>query len=173
MGLKVNAVHHRSDALSSVIALFGIGGSLLGFPCLDPVSGLAVAGLIGMMTVDVWREAFMTLVDAADAKATEEVTRCLKSRVRPDYIDHFSDIRVRRMGNKFHVDFWAVLRDEQWNSGRVAIQSMEQIRSYLRTAMPDVSDVTVQLKYPAYVDTKDSCIPTSKVQLQYPTLTYP
>lgn len=34
--LKANAWHHRSDASSSLVALFGIGGTALGYPLLDP-----------------------------------------------------------------------------------------------------------------------------------------
>lgn len=34
-----NAQHHRSDALSSVVAFFGIGGAMLGLPLLDPLAG--------------------------------------------------------------------------------------------------------------------------------------
>lgn len=59
--LIANAWHHRSDAFSSVVALFGIGGALAGFEyvtyvifhhlttiyrLLDPIAGVAVAGLI-------------------------------------------------------------------------------------------------------------------------------
>lgn len=35
-----NAYHHRSDAASSLVALFGIGGAMMGFPWLDPFAGL-------------------------------------------------------------------------------------------------------------------------------------
>ena len=38
-----DAWHHRSDALSSVGSLIGIGGAMLGFPVLDPVSSSACA----------------------------------------------------------------------------------------------------------------------------------
>ena len=39
--LIANAWHHRSDALSSIVAVVGIGGTLAGVPCLDPVGGEA------------------------------------------------------------------------------------------------------------------------------------
>ena len=37
--LIANAWHHRSDALSSIVAVAGIGGTLAGVPCLDPLGG--------------------------------------------------------------------------------------------------------------------------------------
>jgi divalent metal cation (Fe/Co/Zn/Cd) transporter len=44
--MKANAWHHRSDAISSVVALLGVGGSILGVPYLDPLAGLVVSGMI-------------------------------------------------------------------------------------------------------------------------------
>jgi cation diffusion facilitator family transporter len=44
--LLANAWHHRSDAISSLIALVGVVGTQMGFPYFDPLAGLCVAGLI-------------------------------------------------------------------------------------------------------------------------------
>ena len=44
--LIANAWHHRSDALSSVVALVGIGGSMLGLPFLDPLAGVLVGAMV-------------------------------------------------------------------------------------------------------------------------------
>ncbi|KAH7291820.1 hypothetical protein KP509_29G036800 [Ceratopteris richardii] len=44
--LKANAWHHRSDAISSVIALLGVGGAMLGWRFLDPIAGILVSGLV-------------------------------------------------------------------------------------------------------------------------------
>ncbi|CAN0898998.1 Metal tolerance protein C1 [Linum grandiflorum] len=44
--MKANAWHHRADAISSVVALLGVGGSLLGVKFLDPIAGLFVSGMI-------------------------------------------------------------------------------------------------------------------------------
>ncbi|WMV47584.1 hypothetical protein MTR67_040969 [Solanum verrucosum] len=44
--MKANAWHHRADAVSSFVALIGVGGSILGVRILDPLAGLAVAGMI-------------------------------------------------------------------------------------------------------------------------------
>ncbi|KAK4357277.1 hypothetical protein RND71_022887 [Anisodus tanguticus] len=44
--MKANAWHHRADAVSSVVTLIGVGGSILGVRILDPLAGLVVAGMI-------------------------------------------------------------------------------------------------------------------------------
>jgi cation diffusion facilitator family transporter len=44
--LLANAWHHRSDAMSSVVALGGVVGTIMGLPLLDPLAGLVVGGLV-------------------------------------------------------------------------------------------------------------------------------
>ncbi|KAL8279063.1 hypothetical protein RQP46_008521 [Phenoliferia psychrophenolica] len=44
--LLANALHHRSDAFGSLVALGAIGGAWAGFPVLDPLGGLLVSGMI-------------------------------------------------------------------------------------------------------------------------------
>ena len=51
--LIANAWHHRTDAISSIAALIGILGAILGFPLLDPIAGFLVAGLIIKSGIDI------------------------------------------------------------------------------------------------------------------------
>ena len=44
--LLANALHHRSDAFGSLVAVGAIGGAWLGYPVLDPLGGLLVSGMI-------------------------------------------------------------------------------------------------------------------------------
>jgi len=55
--LVASAWHHRSDALSSVVALAGAGGALCGFPLLDPGAGLVVSAMIAKVGTDAAFEA--------------------------------------------------------------------------------------------------------------------
>ena len=73
--LIANAWHHRSDALSSVVALAGIGGSLLGLPALDPLAGLGVAGLIFWMGLRISIEALAQLTDTSDYDVVQALPR--------------------------------------------------------------------------------------------------
>ena len=41
--LRANAWHSRSDAISSVMVIIGVGGALLGYTYLDAVAALLVA----------------------------------------------------------------------------------------------------------------------------------
>lgn len=51
--LIANAWHHRTDAVSSVVALLAIAGSMCGAPMLDPIAGLMVAGMVALTGVQV------------------------------------------------------------------------------------------------------------------------
>ena len=51
-----DAWHHRSDALSSVGSLIGIGGAMLGFPVLDPAASIAICLCILKVAFDILKE---------------------------------------------------------------------------------------------------------------------
>ncbi|CAI0446061.1 unnamed protein product [Linum tenue] len=63
--MKANAWHHRADAISSVVALIGVGGTLLGIKFLDPVAGLFVSGMILKAGLQTGYQSILELVDAA------------------------------------------------------------------------------------------------------------
>ena len=60
--LIANAWHHRSDALSSVVALVGIGGAMAGWAWLDPLAATAVGGMVAWMGVEIARESVGAIV---------------------------------------------------------------------------------------------------------------
>ncbi|XP_020250349.1 metal tolerance protein C1 isoform X2 [Asparagus officinalis] len=62
--MTANAWHHRSDAVSSVVALIGVGGTMLGMPFLDPVAGILVSGMILKAGIETGYRSVMELVDA-------------------------------------------------------------------------------------------------------------
>ncbi|KAK8630767.1 hypothetical protein V6N13_079544 [Hibiscus sabdariffa] len=63
--MKANAWHHRADAISSVVALIGVGGSILGVKFLDPLAGLFVSGMILKAGLETGYQSVLELVDAA------------------------------------------------------------------------------------------------------------
>ena len=70
--LASNAIHHRIDSLTSIVALFTIGGSYVfqDATWLDPVGGL----LISLMVIKAgWGNTITSLLELADTTADEEV----------------------------------------------------------------------------------------------------
>lgn len=70
--LLANAWHHRSDAVSSVVALVGVAGSAAGIQVLDPIAGIIVAGMIVRAGADNGWNAFRQLLDANTADAARD-----------------------------------------------------------------------------------------------------
>lgn len=52
--LVANAHHHRSDAMSSIAAFFGICGALAGFRSLDSLAALVVGGMVTRLGLEAW-----------------------------------------------------------------------------------------------------------------------
>ena len=100
--LKAEAWHHRSDALSSVGALIGIGGALLGLQVMEPIASIVICLFILKVAVDIFREAVDNMVDhACDAETEEAIRSCAASQ---DGVIQVDILRTREFGRKIYVD---------------------------------------------------------------------
>lgn len=100
--LIANAWHARSDAASSLVVAFGIGGNLLGVPLLDPVAALIVGFLVGRMG---WAFAWEALHDLMDrAVSEEEISQIRDALLATPGVHGIHDLRTRRMGDLVSVD---------------------------------------------------------------------
>lgn len=61
--LRANAWHHRSDAVSSIVVLIGLGGALLGFAYLDSIAAVVVALMVVKVGLELAWQAPRELVD--------------------------------------------------------------------------------------------------------------
>ena len=100
--LMADAWHHRSDALSSVGALIGIGGAMLGFPILDTAASLVICFFIEKAAYDIFKDAVDKMVDkACDDETEEALKKCALSQEGVLGVDL---LRTRVFGNKIYVD---------------------------------------------------------------------
>lgn len=100
--LMADAWHHRSDALSSVGALIGIGGAMLGFPVFDTIASLVICFFIEKAAYDIFKDAVDKMVDkACDDEMEEALKKCALSQEGVLGIDL---LRTRVFGNKIYVD---------------------------------------------------------------------
>ena len=97
-----DAWHHRSDALSSVGALAGIGASMLGFHAGDAIASLIICVIILKVAFDVLKESLSSLTDTACDSAFEHELGDVISNT-PGVI-RIDDLRTRKFGNKVYVD---------------------------------------------------------------------
>lgn len=100
-----NAWHHRSDALSSVGALVGIGGSIIlgeRWRVLDPLAAFLVSVFIIKVALEILSGSIRelteeSLADEVEAEILEIVTAC-------PGVSHPHNLRTRRIGPDIAVD---------------------------------------------------------------------
>lgn len=100
--LMANAWHHRSDALSSIGALIGIGGARLGYPIMEPIASLVICVFILKAAYDIFRDATGKMVDrACDAETERRLRDCVSAEPEVLGIDR---LQTREFGNRIYVD---------------------------------------------------------------------
>ena len=100
--LKAEAWHHRSDALSSVGALIGIGGARFGVLVLEPIASILICLFILKVALDIFREAVDKMVDhACDMETEDALCACA---ARQEGVVKVDMIRTREFGRKIYVD---------------------------------------------------------------------
>ena len=97
-----DAWHHRSDALSSIGSLIGIGGAMLGFPILDPIASVAIAICIIKVAFDILKDAVSKMLDTACSDEYEQkLSDFISSQEGVDRVDM---LHTRMFGNKIYID---------------------------------------------------------------------
>ncbi|MDR5657946.1 cation diffusion facilitator family transporter [Serpentinicella sp. ANB-PHB4] len=97
-----DAWHHRSDVFSSIAALIGVGGAILGFPALDPLAGLFVSILILKTGISIYIKAINDLMDKSPTNDT--LNKIRKSAIEATGVEGVQDVKVRKHGSKLFVD---------------------------------------------------------------------
>ncbi len=100
--LKADAWHHRTDALSSVAALIGIGGARMGYPILDPLAGFAVSIFVVRAGITLFHTAYDELMDAALPRKMLDKIKDLS--MQTESVKRIKDIKGRKMGIDIFVD---------------------------------------------------------------------
>ena len=139
--LLANAWHHRSDSISSIAALIGIGGSQLGIPLMDPIAGVLVAGIIVKTGINIGYESIKELTDET---VEEEIIGEL-SRIMDDIegVDHYHEMRARKMGPHLLVDLHIQVNSMMSISS--AHQVAERVRLTILNKLPAVNEVLVHV----------------------------
>lgn len=147
--LIANAWHHRSDAVTSVVAMGGIGLSLAGFPLFDPLAGIAVGGIILKMGAEMGWDATKEL---CDAKLPDMTIRSLEKAVDEVVGNSNGDVlsvrqlRSRRVGRHIHVDLTLVVDDAA--SVHRAVEWKQKVKGAIKHRMPRVKDIVVEIATP-------------------------
>ena len=100
--VMADAWHHRSDALSSVGALIGIGGARLGFPIMEPLASVVICIFIEKAAFDIFKDAIDKMVDKACDEQTEEALR--NCALNTKGVERVDLLKTRIFGNYVFVE---------------------------------------------------------------------
>jgi len=139
--LMANAWHSRSDAISSIVVVIGVGGAMMGYPYLDAVAAIAVAVMIAKIGIDLIRASSKELIDTALEPKVVEAIR--KEIVDVDGVRALHMLRSRRSGGDALVDLHVQV------DPRISVSEGHQIgdtvRRRLLERVDEVTDVTVHI----------------------------
>ncbi|MCW8825991.1 MAG: cation diffusion facilitator family transporter [Gammaproteobacteria bacterium] len=139
--LKANAWHHRSDAISSVVVIIGIGGTMAGLPYLDSVAAVAVALMIAKIGWDLVWQSVHELVDTSlDQERVEEIRVMIMDI---DGVVRVHELRTRKMGGEALVDLH--IEVEPHLSVSEAHYISECVRQKVVAEFDEVLDVLVHI----------------------------
>ena len=100
--MMADAWHHRSDALSSVGSVIGVGGAMLGLPILDPIASLVICVFVIKAAIDIAKDALDKMIDTAcDEQTVEKMKNTILS---VDGVLGIDDIKTRLFGDKIYID---------------------------------------------------------------------
>ncbi|MBF0455243.1 MAG: cation transporter [Magnetococcales bacterium] len=141
--LIANAWHHRSDAVSSIAALVGIGGAMAGIPLFDPLAAIVVALILGKVGLDLFLEALQDLTDSKGA-IDKEVQRRIANLVHavPGVLSAHL-LNPRGLGPDIRVDVHVVVNG--YLSVSEGHQIAEHVRLHLLNEVEAVTDVLVHI----------------------------
>lgn len=100
--LMADAWHHRSDAMSSVGSLVGIGAARLGYPIFDPIASIVICLFIFKAAYDIYKDAVNKMVDSSvDDETLAEIKELIEQQ---DGVLGIDEIRTRIFGSRYYVD---------------------------------------------------------------------
>ncbi len=139
--LRANAWHSRSDAVSSVVVMIGVGGAMAGLFYIDAVAAVVVAAMIAKIGWDFAWHSARELIDTGLEPA--EVERIRNHIMAVDGVRDMHLLRTRRMGGDALVDVHIQVSPHL--SVSEGHQISEAVRSRLIEAVEDVTDVMVHI----------------------------
>ncbi|RYR71756.1 hypothetical protein Ahy_A02g005979 isoform D [Arachis hypogaea] len=154
--MKANAWHHRADAISSVVALIGVGGSILGVKFLDPLAGLLVSGMILKAGAETGYQSILELVDAAiPAQHLDPIKQTI---LQVDGVKGCHRLRGRRAGSYLYLDVH--IEVDPFSSVSAAHNIGENVRKRIHRSHPTVAEIFI------HIDPAMSCLSPSTTDQQ-------
>lgn len=127
-----NAWHHRSDVISSIGTMIGIGGAMFfgrKWRILDPIAAVVVSFFIIKAGYDIIKPAINELLEASLPKEqTDEITEIIRSVAG---VKGLHNLRTRKIGNAIAIDVHVKM------DGDLRLTEAHEIASRIEKAIRD------------------------------------
>ncbi|MEJ2691588.1 MAG: cation diffusion facilitator family transporter [Candidatus Thiodiazotropha sp.] len=139
--LRANAWHHRSDSVSSVVVLVGLGGTMAGLPYLDAIAAV----LVGVMVAQIgWNLGWGAIQELADAGLEEEHLSKIREVINNvSGVNNVHMLRTRRLGGQALADVHVQV--DPWLSVSEGHRIAEVVQLGLIDQVEMLEDVTVHI----------------------------
>lgn len=97
-----DAWHHRADAISSIGALIGVAGAMLGYPIMDLLASLFICLFILKVSYDIVGDALSKLLDTSCGIDYEKTL--YDFILQQENVKSIDMLQSRMFGNKVYVD---------------------------------------------------------------------
>ncbi|MCP5417632.1 MAG: cation transporter [Chromatiaceae bacterium] len=139
--LRANAWHHRSDAVSSVVVVVGVIGSMAGLGYLDAIASVVVAVMIAKIG---WELGWQSIHELVDRGLEQEEVEIIRNKIMAvDGVRAMHDLRTRRMGGNAFVDV-DVLVDPAISVSE-GHRIGEEVLMRLNSEIDEVTDVKIHI----------------------------
>lgn len=138
---EADAWHHRSDAMSSIGALIGVGGSMLGYPVLDPIASVVICLFILKQGISIIYDALKKILDTSCGEQFEkEICQLVDAESQVERIDM---LRTRMFGDKVYIDMEIAIDGSMQLTDAHAIA--ERVHDDIEHAFPEVKHVMIHV----------------------------
>lgn len=138
---EADAWHHRSDAMSSIGALVGVGGSMLGYPVLDPIASVVICLFILKQGISIIYDALKKMLDTSCGEQFEKEVRQLVDA--EDQVERIDMLRTRMFGDKVYIDMEIAIDGSMQLTDAHAIA--ERVHDDIEHAFPEVKHVIIHV----------------------------
>ena len=136
-----DALHHRSDAFSSIGSLIGIAGAMLGFPVLDSAASVVICIFILKVSYDILKGALANMLDTS---CGDEYEKKLKDYVSAqDDVVRVDVLRSRMFGSKIYIDLEIEVDGDK--SLRESHAVAERVHSSVERNFTDIKHIMIHV----------------------------
>ena len=139
--LIVNAWHNRTDSLSGMAVLIGVGMSALGYPAWDAIAAIGVGAFLLYISMKMLRECFDELVEAAPDDEMQHKLQDMALKIPG--VRNVHKLRSRKVGSEMVVDLHVEV--DSHLSVSEGHQIADRVERLLKGQVPEVADAMVHI----------------------------